>query len=58
MGAGYAVYLPKKEALKAQKIAEKMGLKSWVAGRVEDGPRQVIIKPLGITFAGNSLEVR
>jgi phosphoribosylformylglycinamidine cyclo-ligase len=58
MGAGYAVYLPEKEALKAQKIARKLGLESWVAGRVEDGPRQVIIKPLGITFGGSSLEVR
>ncbi len=58
MGAGYAVYLPEKEALKAQKIAKKIGLDSWIAGRVEDGPRQVVIKPLHITFAGNSLEVR
>lgn len=58
MGAGYAVYLPEKEALKAQKIIKKIGLKSWIAGRVEDGPRQVVIKPLGLAFAGSSLEVR
>lgn len=58
MRAGYAVYLPEKEARKAHKIAEKLGLQSWMAGRVEEGPRQVIIEPHGITFAGSSLEVR
>jgi phosphoribosylformylglycinamidine cyclo-ligase len=58
MGAGYAVYLPKEDALKAQKIAKRLGLASWIAGSVEKGPRQVIIKPAGITFASHSLEVR
>jgi len=58
MGAGYAVYLPKSDALKAQKIAEQQGLKSWLAGMVEAGPRQVIIEPQDITFASDRLEVR
>lgn len=58
MGAGYAVYLPKNDATKAQKIAKKLGLESWVAGTVEKGPRRVVIKPLGITFEGESLAVR
>lgn len=58
MGAGYAIYLPEDEAKKAQVIAREMGIESWIAGRVEDGPRQVVIKPLGITYGGASLEVR
>lgn len=58
MGAGFAVYLPKADALKAQKIAAGLGLKSWLAGTVETGPKQVVIKPEGITFASESLEVR
>lgn len=58
MGAGYAVYLPREDALQAQKIAAGLGLKSWLAGTVEAGPKQVVIKPLDITFAGDTLEVR
>ena len=58
MGAGYAVYLPKQDAEKALEIAANLGIKAWIAGRVEDGPRQVVIKPKGIIFAGETLEVR
>lgn len=58
MGAGYAVYLPEADAARAQEIAKQADLESWIAGRVEDGPRQVIIKPKSLTFAGDSLEVR
>lgn len=58
MGAGYAVYLPKKDASEARRIAKKLGFKSWVAGEVKKGPKQVIIKPLDITFDGSTLGVR
>jgi phosphoribosylformylglycinamidine cyclo-ligase len=58
MGAGYAVYLPKEDAAKAQKIATKIGFKSWIAGSVEKGPKQVVIKPKNIIFEEKSLEVR
>lgn len=58
MGAGFAVYLPQSDALKAQKIAKQLGFESWIAGTVEKGPRRVVIKPLGITFEGDSLAVR
>jgi len=58
MGAGYAIYLPKEDALKAQKIATKLGFKSWVAGSVEKGPKQVVIEPKNITFKSDALSVR
>lgn len=58
MGAGYAIYLPVDQANKAVEIAGQCGLKAWVAGQVEAGPKQVIIEPKNITFDGNSLEVR
>lgn len=58
MGAGYAVYVPAGQAGQVVKIAEKCGLKAWTAGDVQEGPKQVVIKPLGITFEGDSLEVR
>lgn len=58
MGGGYAIYLPKKDAIKAQKIAKKLKIKAWIAGYVKNGPKQVIIKPKNITFKGDTLEVR
>lgn len=58
MGAGYAVYLPKADAVKAQVFIQELGLKSWIAGRVMPGPKQVVIEPLDITFDGKSLGVR
>lgn len=58
MGAGYAVYLPPKDAAKAQKIADKNGLKSWLAGQVEEGPKRVVIEPKNIIFEAESLNIR
>jgi phosphoribosylformylglycinamidine cyclo-ligase len=58
MGAGYAVYVPTGQAAKVQEIAKQCGFKSWNAGTVEPGPKQVVIEPLDITFAGETLEVR
>jgi phosphoribosylformylglycinamidine cyclo-ligase len=58
MGAGYAVYVPADQAQQVVDIAGKCGLKAWAAGTVEEGPKQVVIKPLDITFAGDSLGVR
>ena len=58
MGAGYAVYLPPEQTEKASQVIEVAGLKCWVAGEVKAGPRQVVIKPKSITFAGKSLGLR
>jgi phosphoribosylformylglycinamidine cyclo-ligase len=58
MGAGYSVYLSKNDAIKAQKIAKKLGFKSWIAGRVKKGPKRVVIKPKNIVFRGDTLELR
>lgn len=59
MGAGYAVYVPADQAQKVIDIAADCGLKAWAAGTVEAGPKQVVIMPpLDITFAGDTLGVR
>jgi phosphoribosylformylglycinamidine cyclo-ligase len=58
MGAGYAVYVPAGQTQQVVDIAAKVNLKAWVAGEVQAGPKQVVIKPKNITFAGDSLEVR
>jgi phosphoribosylformylglycinamidine cyclo-ligase len=58
MGAGFAVYLPESDVETALKLTKAAGFRVWDAGRVEAGPKQVIIEPLGVTFAGSTLEVR
>lgn len=58
MGAGFAVYVPAEQAEKVVEIAAAQQLKAWVAGRVETGPKRVVIEPKGITFDGETLEVR
>lgn len=58
MGAGYAVYVPAEQAQRVVDIAANLDLGAWVAGRVEAGPKQVVIEPKNITFAGETLEVR
>ena len=58
MGAGYAVYLSDSDGRKAIEVAKKLGINGLIAGSVEKGPRQVKIKPLGISYAGETLEVK
>ena len=58
MGAGFALFVPPAEAKQIVRIAASVGLKAIIAGRVESGPKQVIIKPKNITFSAKTLEVR
>ncbi len=62
MGAGFAVYVPAKQAEQVVLCAKKVGLKAWVAGTVKKGPKKVVIKNtdqnIDITFDSKSLGVR
>jgi phosphoribosylformylglycinamidine cyclo-ligase len=58
MGAGFAVFVPERDAANAVAISEQLGIKAYRAGAVEEGTKQVIIEPLDITFEGESLELR
>ena len=58
MGAGFALFVPPGDAEEAVACAESCGVRAWHAGVVEDGPRQVVIEPLGVTLAGESLALR
>lgn len=58
MGAGFAVFVPQKEVKSVLESAKKAGLKAWKAGKVEKGPKRVIIEPKNIVFEGASLGVR
>jgi phosphoribosylformylglycinamidine cyclo-ligase len=58
MGAGFALFVPEKALSDTVKIAERQGIQAIPAGRVEAGPKQVRIDPLGIRYAGESLNLR
>src|SRR5665213_2150971 len=57
MGSGYALYCAPGAGAAIVAIAERLGLSALVAGRVEEGPRQVILEPVDVRFAGEELEL-
>lgn len=58
MGAGFALFVRPDDGETAVACAQAQGVRAWVAGKVEDGPRQVVIEPLGVTLSGESLALR
>jgi phosphoribosylformylglycinamidine cyclo-ligase len=57
MGSGCAIYCAQGQGADIVALAEGLGLHALLAGRVEKGPRQVILEPLGVSFAGAELEL-
>jgi phosphoribosylformylglycinamidine cyclo-ligase len=58
MGFGFALYLPMAAAADALLAAKSAGFDLVYVGYAEKGPRQVFLRPLGITFEGSSLKIR
>ena len=58
MGAGFALYVAADQAQRVVDIAKAQGIDAMVAGRVEDGPKQVVIEPLGVTYGAEELQLR
>jgi len=58
MGQDYAIFLSPRDVASAQKIIAKNGFKSLNAGYVENGPRQVIVKPKNLIFKSETLDLR
>ncbi len=57
MGSGYALYCAAGAGERVVQVAQRLGLGALIAGRVEEGPRQVILDPVGVCFAGDELEI-
>jgi phosphoribosylformylglycinamidine cyclo-ligase len=57
MGAGYAVYCTPGAGGDVVATARARGLGALVAGRVEAGPRRVILEPVGVTYEGEALRL-
>ena len=58
MGAGFALFVDAAAADRTVDVARSVGVEAMVAGRVEQGPKQLLIKPLGITFGSDDLQLR
>jgi phosphoribosylformylglycinamidine cyclo-ligase len=57
MGSGYALYCPAGDGEQLVGLAAELGVPALVAGRVEQGPRQVLLEPLGVRFEDAELEL-
>jgi phosphoribosylformylglycinamidine cyclo-ligase len=55
MGSGFAVYTKAGAGAQVAEIATALGHQAILAGAVAEGPRQVIVEPLGITYAGEEM---
>ncbi|MBN1980348.1 MAG: hypothetical protein JW795_02370 [Chitinivibrionales bacterium] len=58
MGAGFALFVPQESITTAMEISKLCGFPLLQAGVVEEGPKQVIIEPLGIVYSADTLAVR
>ena len=58
MGAGFALFVAAADADAAVAVAQAQGVPAWVAGEVVAGPKRLHIEALGVTFEGDSLQLR
>jgi phosphoribosylformylglycinamidine cyclo-ligase len=58
MGAGFALYVAAEDAERTVEVARAQGIDAWVAGRVEAGPKRLIIEPLGLEYGDDALQLR
>lgn len=55
MGAGWAVYSRPGTGERVVEIAREAGHEAIVAGTVEEGPRRVVLEPIGVTLEGDEM---
>jgi phosphoribosylformylglycinamidine cyclo-ligase len=58
MGAGFALFVAGSDARRTVDIARTQGIDAWIAGRVEAGPKQLLIEPLSLRFGDDALQLR
>lgn len=58
MGMGFAIFVPGEHLAGSLRTLQSGGWAARLAGHVEEGPRQVIIKPKNIVFEEDSLKIR
>ena len=58
MGAGFMFFVAASEVARAQTLARERDCELDVIGHVEAGPRRVVLRPINVTFDGESLNIR
>ncbi|MBL8304128.1 MAG: phosphoribosylformylglycinamidine cyclo-ligase [Ideonella sp.] len=58
MGAGFALFVAAGDAHRTVEIARSQGIDAIVAGRLEAGPKRLIVEPLGLSWADDALQLR
>jgi phosphoribosylformylglycinamidine cyclo-ligase len=58
MGAGFALFVAADDADRTVEVARAQGVEALVAGRVESGPKQLLIEPLSIRYGDDALQLR
>jgi len=58
MGAGFAIFVRAEDAERTVAVAQAQGVAAIVAGRVESGPKRLIVEPLGIEYGADDLQLR
>lgn len=58
MGAGFALYVTEVEAAQVIDFAQRLSLRAFVAGHIEDGDKKVVIKPKNLEYRAETLAVR
>ncbi len=58
MGAGFALFVAGGDAERCVEVARAAGVEAIVAGRVEAGPKRLLIEPLGIEYGDDALQLR
>lgn len=58
MGAGFALFVAAADAERVVAAATAQGVQAWVAGEVRQGPKRLVIEPLGVQYEGESLSLR
>ncbi len=58
MGAGFALFVANSQVPDLLEVCKRAGMPALLAGRVEEGPKQVIIEPLDVVFGAESLQLR
>jgi phosphoribosylformylglycinamidine cyclo-ligase len=57
MGCGFAVYCREGDGERVVGLATGLGLTARVAGSVREGPRRVVLEPVGVTFDSDDMDL-
>ncbi len=58
MGVGFAVFVPEKDVVKAIHSSFKNNMYGTRIGYVDQGPKKLVIKPKGLEYSGDELDIR